>query len=158
MGLWDLLTGASPGAQVGEAGSKVVGGVFDGLKGIIEEFHLAPEAEMKLQLALEAQKLEFYKAQTNDVQSARAMQMATRSIWPGLISTIMLVGFFAGGAALLIHGMPVTDANGFIVLTLFVQTLVSGVNFVMGYWLGSSSGSQAKSELLFRSSPAVEKT
>ena len=153
MGLWDLLTGASPGAQVGEAGSKVVGGIFDGLKGIIEEFHLAPEAEMKLKLSLEAQKLEFYKAQTSDVQSARAMQMATKSVWPGVISAIMLIGFFAGGTSLMVLGMPVTDANGFIVLTLFVQTLVSGVNFVMGYWLGSSSGSQAKNEMLFRSTP-----
>ena len=153
MGFWDLMTGASPGAQVGDAGAKVVSSVFDGLKGIIEEFHLSPEDTMKLNLALDAQKLEYLKVQVADVQNARTMQMATRSVWPGLLSTIMLSGFFAGGGALLLNGMPVVDANGFIVLTLFVQTLVSGVNFVMGYWLGSSSGSQAKNEMLFRSTP-----
>lgn len=154
---YDWFTGSTPGAVVGQAGSQVVGTMFTGIKDLIEEFHLAPDQEIKLKISLEQQRLEFYKAQTSDVQSARQMQMATRSIWPGLISTLMLVGFFAGGTYLMLHGLPATDPDGRIILMLFAQTLISGVTLVLGYWLGSSAGSQEKNNMLFHSTPNTPK-
>lgn len=153
MSFLDWLTGSTPGAVVGEAGATVVGKVFEGVKELITQFHLSPEDEIKFKIALEQHRLEFYKAQVSDVQSARAMQMTTRSVWPGLISTLMLCGFFAGGGYVIYHGLPVTDPDGRIVIMLFVQTLISGVTLVLGYWLGSSSGSQEKSNMLFHSTP-----
>ena len=154
MAWYDWFVGSTPGGVVGEAGAKVVGGMFDGIKGIIEEFHLAPEQEMKLKLALEQQKLEYYQAAVADVQSARQMQMQTRSVWPGIISTIMLIGYFAGGIYILRYGLPETSAEGRDVIMLFVTTLTAGVTLVLGFWLGSSNGSQEKSAMLFRSKPS----
>ena len=157
MSWWNWFTGTTPGAIVGETGSIVVGSMFEGIKDLVKEFHLSPEDEIKFKVALEQQRLEFYKAQTSDVQSARQMQMTTRSIWPGLISTLMLVGFFSGGSYVLLHGLPPIDADGKIIVMLFAQTLISGVTLVLGYWLGSSAGSEAKSNMLFHSAPVEEK-
>lgn len=153
MGWLDWFSGVTPGGIVGEASAKTVGGLFTGIADIIKEFHLSPEQEIKLNLAVEQQRLEYYKAQTSDVQNARQMQATTKSVWPGLLSALMLIGFFAGGSYILLNGIPATDPDGRIILMLFAQTLISGVTLVLGYWLGSSSGSQAKDNLLFRSKP-----
>ena len=157
MGFLDWFSGATPAGIVSEASSATVGSLFTGIKDIIKEFHLSPEDELKLNLAVEQQRLEFYKAQTSDVQNARSMQMVTKSVWPGLLSALMLIGFFSGGSYILLHGIPAADADGRIILMLFAQTLISGVTLVLGYWLGSSSGSQAKDSMLFHSMPAEKK-
>ena len=155
MGWLDVFSGSTPAAIASETTSKTVGAVFTGLATIINEFHLSPEQELKLKIAVEEQRLEFYKAQTSDVQNARQMQIQTRSVWPGIISTLMLVGFFIGGGFILFQGLPkdITDIER-MVITLFVQTLISGVTLVLGYWLGSSSSSSEKNAMLFNSQPA----
>jgi hypothetical protein len=154
MSFLSWFAGSTPAAIAGETATQTVGGLFKGITDIISEFHLSPEEELKLKIAIEQQRLEFYKAQTTDVQNARQMQVQTRSIWPGLLSTLMLVGFFAGGSYVLLYGAPEKlDADGRMILTLFVQTLISGVTLVLGYWLGSSSGSQMKDTMLLRAQP-----
>lgn len=153
MGWLDWFSGVTPGGAIGEASAKTVGGLFTGITDIIKEFHLSPEQEIRLNLAVEQQRLEFYKAQSSDVQNARQMQAVTKSVWPGLLSALMLIGFFAGGSYILLNGIPSTDADGRIILMLFAQTLISGVTLVLGYWLGSSAGSQSKDNMLFHSKP-----
>ena len=154
----DLFSGSTPAAIAGETATQTVGGLFKGITDIISEFHLSPEQELKMQIAVEQQRLEFYKAQTTDVQNARQMQAQTRSIWPGLLSALMILGFFGGRTCFLLNGAPANmDADGRMILILFVQTLISGVTLVLGYWLGSSSGSQVKDAMLFHSSPVQGK-
>lgn len=155
MGFWEWFAGTSPAAIAGETASQTVGTVFTGLKNIIAQFTIAPEEKLKLEILIEQQRLEFYKAQTSDVQNARQMQMTTRSVWPGLISSMMLVGFFVGGGYTLIYGLPPNlDTDSRMIITLFVQTLIGGVTLVLGYWLGTSYGSQNKDHMLFNSVPA----
>lgn len=153
MAWYDFLTGSTPGAIVGDAGAKVVGGLFDGIQTIIKEFHLSPEDEMKFKLAVEQQKLAFYQAQTLDVQSARGMQMAGQSVWPGLISTIILVGFFGGGGYIIAYGLPANTPQVESIINMFAVCLIGGVSSVLGFWLGSSHGSVQKDQMLYRSTP-----
>ncbi|MGH6785467.1 MAG: hypothetical protein ACREBO_01445 [Novosphingobium sp.] len=154
MGLWDFFVGSTPAGIVGEATSKTIGGLLDGVANLIQEFHLSPEQELKLKLAIEQQRLEFYKAQTTDIQSARSMQSVTQSIWPGILSLIFLIGFFAGGGYIIAYGLPPTTNEGREIILLFAETLMLGVTSVLGFWLGSSYGSQTKDRLLFNSTPA----
>jgi hypothetical protein len=153
MGFLDWFTGSTPAGIAGEASKAAVGSIFDGVKGLIEEFHLPPEQQAKLDLAMEQSKLAFYQAQISDAQSARQMQMTTRSIWPGLLSLITLTGYFVGGWYILRYGLPATTDAGREVLIIWAQTMVNGVTLVFGFWLGSSNGSQSKDVLLHQSTP-----
>lgn len=107
----DFVLGSSPGAAVGEAGSKVLEGVFGSVKSIIQEFHLSPEQEMKLNLAMEQQRLSFFQARVQDVQSARQMEMVTRSRMPALLSIFYSLAFVAISTALLWWSFGYPDAH-----------------------------------------------
>lgn len=157
MGWLDFLTGSTPGAIAGEASSKAVGSLFTGITDIVKEFHLSPEDELKYKLLVEQTRLDFYKAQTTDVQSARQMQMGAHSVWPGIISLTFLIGFFAGGGYIVVNGLPVTSSEGRDIIMLFAQTLMLGVSSILGFWLGSSYGGQRKDTMLFNSAPVEKK-
>lgn len=157
MGFLNFLTGFTPGGAVGEASAKVATTLFDGLTGLINEFHLSPEQELQAKIAIEQQRLEFYKAQTQDVSSARAMQMMTKSLWPGILSTTVMVGYFTALYELFTAGSMDLTTNGGAVLLMLIQTLNVAVGMVLQFWLGSSSQSQQKDIMLFNSSPSTPK-
>ena len=157
MGLADFIFGSTPAAIVGEATSSTVGTIFGKLNDLVAQFHLSPEDQLKYNLAVEQQKLEFYKAQTADVQSARQMQASVKSVWPGIISFTFLIGFFVGGGYLVAYGLPPTSQEGRDIIMLFAQTLMLGVSSILGFWLGSSYGGQQKDRMLYNSVPAERK-
>lgn len=111
MSFFDFILGSTPGNAVGEAGQKVVEGVFTGVKEIIKEFHLSPEAEIKLNLAMEQARLELFKARIQDVQSARQMEMVTRSRMPALLAMFYTVSFVGISCVLLWYAFEMPEAH-----------------------------------------------
>ena len=152
MGLFSWLTNATPGGVIGEAGSQVLGGLFKGIESIIDEFHVSAEEKVQMKLAIAQQKLDFYKAQTDDIQNARAMQMTTRSIWPGIMSTISTVGFFGGFAYLVIYGLPPElDEFSKTIINMFAGAIIAGYISSKDFWLGSTASGQNKDQMIFHS-------
>lgn len=155
MGFTDWMFGATPGTQAGQAVKEVVTGVFDGLGKIIDEFHTSDEEKVQMKIAVAEQKLKAVEIMVNDVQNARAMQMQTRSVWPGLLSLVVLVGFFGGGGYILVNGIPSRESpESMQIVNMFAVALMNGLSGVLGYWLGSSAGSDSKNQLLYQSTPA----
>ena len=154
MGFFDWLTSASPGGQVGEAAQKAITGVFDGLTNIIDEFHTSAEEKVQMKIAIAEQKLKAVELIINDVQNARAMQIQTRSLWPGILSAVIVVGFFGGSIYVLVNGTPKElDELGKQIINMNSVALISGLSAVIGFWLGSSASSQSKDQMLYQSTP-----
>lgn len=106
------------------------------------------EAETKMQT--EVAKLQ---AELADVQDARHTnveyaKVGSRIQWaPAAISVLVCLGFFGTLWILLKAGVNFNDTVGQVLLIL-VGSLVAYMNQVVNYWLGSSAGSQDKSDKL----------
>ena len=151
MGLSDWLFGATPGQQagqaVGEVAGKTIGAVFDGLYKIIDQFSTNDQEKIEAKLAVSRHQLEVTREFISDVQNARQMQTTNRSYWPGILSAVILFGFFGGGTYVLVYGLqPNMDEVSKNIINMFSVQLLSGVSAVIGFWLGSSYGSQRKDE------------
>ncbi|SEE51764.1 hypothetical protein [Bradyrhizobium lablabi] len=91
-----------------------------------------------------------FKAQLEDVQDARATGIkyavaGSQVQWaPTAVSVIVGVGFFGTLALLLKGGINFNETIGQVLLIL-IGSLVSYMNQVVNYWLGSSAGSTDKS-------------
>lgn len=158
MGLWNFLSGSTPAGVISETGQKVVAGLFEGVNSLIEQFHLSPEDAQKFKIAMAQMELDTYKAQISDVQSARQMQMATRSPWPGILTLVIMGGYFGLLSVMIIHGIPSTkDPGGEVLLTL-IGVLAAAVPMVLGYWFGTTMSSKDKDLLLANSVPITSST
>lgn len=154
MALFDWFSGANPAAAVAEG---VVTGIAKSFKDVVYTFRdkLTPEDQMKLDLAVQQAEIDAQRITMESVASARQMQMTNRSIWPGLLSTIVLVGFSGMTAYIIRFGLPALDVQGSEALLMLIGTLNMGVGMVLQFWLGSSSGSQTKDWMLFKSNPVT---
>lgn len=153
MAFWDFLSGSTPAGVISETGHKMIGGVFDGVTKIISEFHLSPEDELKFKTAMAQLQLDTLKTELTDVQSARQMQMQTHSIWPGIISFVVLFGFFGILLTIIFNGLPPIEKAGGEAFLILLGALGAGFTMVMTFWLGSSSGSESKNAMLWKSVP-----
>ena len=113
---------------------------------------LTPEALEKIKLLeLDYQNQEkergfkYAELAFKDVDSARQMQIATRSWVPAAISLIVVFGYFAILVGLLFGVLHVTDNQSLLILIGALSTAFGGV---LNFWLGSSHGSQVKSEMM----------
>ncbi len=155
MGFWNFLSGTTPAGVISETGQKVVTGVFQGVRDLISEFHLSPEAEQAARLKLAELELNTYQAQVGDVQSARQMQMATKSMWPGVLTLVIIGGYFGLLGVMILHGIPSTkDPGGEVLLTL-IGVLAAAVPMVLGYWFGTTQSGQGKDAILAGSVPVT---
>mgnify|MGYP001251445995 CR=1 FL=1 len=158
MGFFDWMTSASPGGQVGQAAKDAITGVFDGVGKIIDEFHVSAEEKVQMKIAMAEQKLKAVEIMVGDVQNARAMQIQTKSLWPGMISAVIVIGFFGGSTYVLVNGTPKElDELGKQIINMNSVALISGLSAVIGYWLGSSASSESKNQMLYQSSPTEKK-
>lgn len=154
MGFWEFFSGGTPAGVISETGQKVVASVFDGVEKLIEQFHLSPEDAQRFRLALAQMQLEAYKAQISDVQSARQMQMANKSPWPGILTLVIVGGFYGVLGVIFFKGLPSTSAPGGEIVLLLIGSLSTALTAVLGYWFGTTQGSQNKDRLLLDSVPA----
>lgn len=154
MSFWNFLSGNTPAGIISETGQKVMTGVFDGVGAMIDRFHLSETDKQEMKMELAKMQLDAYKTQISDVQSARQMQMANKSPWPGILTLVIIGGYFGLLSVMVIHGIPSTkDPGGEVLLTL-IGVLAAAVPMVLGYWFGTTVGSQAKDRMLAESVPA----
>jgi hypothetical protein len=153
MAFWDWMTGATPAGIISEAGQKIVTGVFDGVAELIKTVHLPPEEEIQFKMGLAQLQLQTLQAQTQDVQSARAMQMQTRSVWPGTLTLVITVGFYVVLGIVIYHGLPKVGDTGSEAILLLIGSLTTGFSMVLTFWFGSTMGSQNKDQMLWKSTP-----
>lgn len=158
MGLTDWLFGSTPGQQAGQAVKEVVTGIFDGIDTIIDDFHLAPDKALEAKIKFAEMKLGTLKAITEDIQSARAMQIQTKSWWPGILSAMSLAGFFSVLYVLIMHGLPqgMAPEDKTLVNTL-IGALIGALTTVFTFWMGKNSGSDDTRVMLYHSTPPSKK-
>lgn len=129
--------------------SKTIEAVSD----VLQSGRMTPEqvsavklAEIDFQKFLESNKIDLAKMHLENTKDARDMQKQTRSIYPAILSTFVTLGFFGILASMLIMEYRPTDS-----LLIMLGALGAAFGAVVNFWLGSSSGSAAKTELLAQS-------
>jgi hypothetical protein len=154
MGFSDWLFGATPGQQAGQAIKEVVGSVFEGIDSIIDDFVWAPEEKAKFKLVMAEARLKATQMAMDNVNSARSMQMTTRSVWPGWMSAFAVGGFFGGFFSLLFVGLPTgVDEMTKTIINMFAGAMIASYKDALNFWLGSTNGSQTKDQLIYNSTP-----
>jgi uncharacterized membrane protein len=117
---------------------------------------LAQIAAQQEQAAAQAT-LDALKAQIGDVQSARAQTVSlaqARSAvqWAApIVSVVVLTTFGLVMWAALTRALP---SGSETILNMLLGTLAAMATSVVGYWVGSSAGSDRKTDLLYNSAPA----
>jgi hypothetical protein len=102
--------------------------------------------------------LDALKAQIGDVQNARAQtvslaQAKSAVVWaPPIISAVVLVTF---GVVMWIALTQTMPAGSETILNMLLGTLAAMATSVVGYWVGSSAGSERKTDLLYNSTPTA---
>ncbi len=124
------------------------------------------QAQLRVQLAqiaaadrqaVRAQEMADQAAILKDVADARQQTIALAGAkspvqWAApIVSVVVLVTFGAVMFLALTRSLP---AGSETLLNMLLGTLAAMATSVVSYWVGSSAGSQQKTDLLFRSTPA----
>ena len=130
---------------------KDVGDLINNNKLTADQIAQVKLAEIELQKQAQERGLNFEKLAVDDRKSAREMQAATRSIVPPALAACVTVGFFAILGGMMFGKMSVADNTA---LTMMLGSLGTAWTGIIAYYFGSSAGSQAKTDLLSKSTPA----
>lgn len=151
-----LLTGPLGGMAV-EVLGKALGltnATQESIKEVLSSGQMTPEqivaikhAEGDLKVRLKELDIKLEDIYSEDRRSARLMQMNTRSLIPALLSIITVGGFFA---LLIGAATGQFELTGSDVMMLLLGVLARETASVYQFWLGSSSGSQQKTEIIGR--------
>ena len=140
-----------------EAVSKAMGVSQDDAKRMLEsgkmssdQIALVQQAEIELKAKAMELGLNFEQLAVNDRKSARDMQISTQSFVPPLLSILVVVAWATIQYFLLTH---VIDPSMRELIARVLGTLDGALMLVLSFYFGSSSGSQAKDQLLHQSSP-----
>lgn len=87
-----------------------------------------------------------------DRDSARKMQIATQSVWPGVLSAITTLAVL-GVIAARMSGFALPDDSTTVQL---IGSLTTGWGMCLAYWFGTTRGSSEKNQLLAQA-PAIER-
>jgi hypothetical protein len=136
--------------------AKAIGVSPDEVQDVISSGKLTAEqvasiqlAELELKKQAQSMNLDFAKLIAEHKQSARDMQIATKSWIPALLAVFVTLGFFGILLGLMTEHFKTSDA-----LMLMLGSLATAWTGVMAFYFGSSASSQAKTELLAKSEPA----
>lgn len=140
--------------------SKVLGIGDEETKQLLETGKMTAEqiaqvkvAEIELQKQAQALGLNFEQLAVDDRKSARAMQIETKSIMPGVLSCGITIGFF--GILVAVMRDPAVATNQ--PLLIMLGSLGTAWIAVVNYWFGTTNGSQRKDQMLFNSAPMEQK-
>lgn len=133
----------------------IEGGTVESVTKVLEEGKLTSDQIMQLKQAeieLKAKEKElgvkFEELAVRDRESARQMQMSTKSFIPGLLAMVVTSGFF-GILWMLMSGEAVkSDA-----LMLMLGSLGTAWTSIVAFFFGSSASSQGKDEMIYKSTP-----
>ena len=124
-----------------EVGSKILDRVLPDPEAAAKAKQELAALEQNGELARMANDTKLFELNVKNTDSARQMQIATRSPMPALLSAVTVVGFF---------GLLVGSALGYMSLTgsdvmmLLLGVLARETASVYNFWLGSSNSSQQK--------------
>jgi hypothetical protein len=106
--------------------------------------------QAEVQMAARAQEmgLDFAKLNVEDRKSAREMQATTKSMIPATLAIAVTLGFFGILVGMMTETFKTSDA-----LMLMLGSLGTAWTGIIAFYFGSSSGSQAKDDLLHQSIP-----
>jgi hypothetical protein len=107
-------------------------------------------AELALKARAQEMGLDFEKLAVADRASAREMQMTTGSFVPPLLSVLVVVAWTTIQYFLLTH---VIDPSMRELVARVLGTLDGALMLILSFYFGSSSGSQAKDQMLHQSTP-----
>jgi hypothetical protein len=131
--------------------SKAVGVDEDKVQDLISSNKLNADqvAQLKMaeiELAKQAQELglNFEKLAVEDRKSAREMQATTRSRMPPILACAVTIGFFSIVVMMFFNQI---DSNNPAIL-MMLGSLGTAWTGIIAYYFGSSAGSQAKTDLL----------
>jgi len=105
-------------------------------------------AEIAMAARAQEMGLDFEKIAVDDRKSARQMQSTTQSWIPGIMAIAVTIGFFGILIGLMTEHFKTSDA-----LMLMLGSLGTAWTGIIAFYFGSSAGSQAKDQLLHKSSP-----
>jgi hypothetical protein len=106
------------------------------------------QAELELKKQAQQMGLDFAKLSNEDRASARSMQTNVKSFVPPTLSILVTIGFFSILIGLMLEKFHSSDA-----LMLMLGSLGTAWTGIIAFYFGSSAGSQAKDELLHKSTP-----
>ena len=126
------------------------------IKSAIEQGQMTGEqisAIRTLELQLQAEERErgfrYAELEFKNVADARAMKISTNSLFPELLSTLIVVGFF-GILGWMMYKPSAIESQPLLIM---LGSLGAAFGAVINYWLGSNKGSDRTKELLANSAP-----
>lgn len=117
--------------------------VFQDGKLTPEQLSAIKALEMKYQDEEKERGFRYAELEYKSTVDARDMQKVTKSYFPATLSTFVTVGFFSILITMLVWDYKPTEP-----LLVMLGALGAAFAAVVNFWLGSSAGSQRKSELL----------
>ena len=105
-------------------------------------------AEIAIKAKAQELNLDFAKLTNDDRKSARDMQSTTKSLIPAVLAIAVTLGFFGILTGLMLGYFKTSDA-----LMLMLGSLGTAWTGIIAFYFGSSAGSQAKDDLLHKSTP-----
>ena len=140
------------GDKTGDIAEKVVN-VAQGLTGetepesVMKALRANPDMVLKFQMELVEERREALKYEYLDRKSARDMAMKSQlHTWAAVVVSVMITGGF-GFVLWGIMSQPIPEGSKEVAYIL-LGTLATGFIQVVNFWLGSSRGSQEKSQML----------
>jgi len=135
--------------------AKAIGCEPDDVQGIISSNKLTAEqvasiqlAELELKKQAQSMNLDFAKLIAEDKKSARDMQIATKSWIPATMSIGVTCGFFG-----ILFGLMYGQIQHAPQIDIMLGSLGTAWTGIISFYFGSSAGSQAKNDLLYKSVP-----
>lgn len=110
-----------------------------------EQMGALKQVEADLKIKLKELDIKLEEIQAADRASARSMQITTKSWIPAALSIVTVGGFFV---LLIGAASGAWQLTGSDVMMLLLGVLARETASVYQFWLGSSSGSQAKTEMM----------
>ncbi|HEX8838456.1 MAG TPA: hypothetical protein VF748_16050 [Candidatus Acidoferrum sp.] len=167
-----LTAGLSIAGPAGMAASTILGKVLnvqsptvDSVQKALSSLTLTPELQVQLQEAENQFKQqmqamgyqheeELLQLSTADVQSARQMQVATRSSVAPMLAIVVSFGFFGMLAVMLFHKSPPETTD---VLEIMIGSLGTGWTMILSYYFGTSAGHETLLKSLETNGNGVKK-
>lgn len=116
-----------------------------------EQIAQLKQAEIALSVRMRELDISEQQLYAGDRDSARKMQIATQSLWPGILSAITTLAVL-GVIAARMFGLALPDDSTTVQL---IGSLTTGWGLCLSYWFGTTRGSSEKNQLLAQA-PAIE--
>ena len=134
---------------IDNATTELVADVINSGKLTPEQISEIKKLELQYQNDEKERGFKYAELQFKDIQGARDMQVATNSNVPPLLALLVTVGFFG----ILIFMVTAGSYKPTEPLLVMLGSLGTAWTMIIGFYFGSSHGSQAKDHIIANSTP-----